>query len=67
MRDVESIPFEYWLNGNNCIGIVTAHQCDDEHACKARVALAYEAMEQELNSWMDFGDHDDTVTINIRL
>ena len=67
MLDLESIPFEYWLNGDNCIGTVTAPQSDDEQACKARVALAYKAVEPDLNSWMDFGDDDDALTINIRL
>ena len=67
MLDLEAIPFEYWLNGDNCIGTVTAPQGDDEQACKARVALAYKAVEPDLNSWMDFGDDDDALTINIRL
>ena len=67
MLDLESIPFEYWLNGDNCIGTVTAPQGDDEQACKARVALAYKAVEPELNSWLDFGDDGKTTVLNITL
>ena len=67
MQDLESIPFEYWLNGDNCIGTVTAPQGDDEQACKARVALAYKAVEPELNSWLDFGDDGKTTVLNITL
>ena len=67
MRDLESIPFERWLKGDTCIGTVAPLQGDDEQACKARVALAYKAVEPELNSWLDFGDDGKTTVLNITL
>ena len=65
MQDLESIPFEYWLDGDTFIGTVTPPQDENERACKARVALAYKAVEPELTSWRDFGDDGKTLGINI--
>ena len=56
MRDLESIPFEYWLDGDTLIGTATPPQDENEQACKTRVALAYKSEEPELSSWRDFGD-----------
>jgi len=65
MLDLESIPFEYWLDGDTLIGTVTPPQDENEQACKTRVALAYKAAEPELTSWRDFGDDGKTLGINI--
>ena len=67
MLDLELIPVERWLKGDTCIGTVTAPQGDDEQACKARVALAYKAVEPELNSWLDFRDDGKLAAMNITL
>ena len=65
MQDLESIPFEHWLDGDTFIGTVTPPQDENEQACKTRVALAYKAAEPELTSWRDFGDDGKTLGINI--
>ena len=65
MRDLESIPFEYWLDSDTFIGTVTPPQDENEQACKTRVALAYKSVEPELSSWRDFGDDGKTLGINI--
>ena len=67
MQDLESIPFEYWLDGDTLIGTVTPPQDENERACKARVALAYRAVEPELSSWKDLGDDGKLKAINISL
>ena len=65
MLDLEWIAFERWLENDTCSGSLTASEIDHEKACKARVAFAYKRSTLELNSWLDFGDDDNPVTINI--
>jgi len=67
MLDLESIPFEYWLDGDTLIGTVTPPQDENEQACKTRVALAYKSVEPELSSCRVFGDDGKLKAINISL
>ena len=67
MQDLESIPFEYWLDGDTFIGTVTPPQDENEQACKTRVALAYKSVEPELNSWRDLEGDGKLKAINISL
>ena len=67
MRDLESIPFEYWLDGNTFMGTVTPPENEHEQACKKRVALAYKAVVPGLNSWGSYGDDGELSAINLTL